>query len=185
MTSVRSRSLCSNGPSQYFLFLFLKCLLVSRLILFRLSPFIPFGTCNHYNLAVSFHLILFSILRRATAYTSSIRNNLDSLWLTSNLSKTHVTVRFCIPNCPKRIPPCHTNMVGSTSLTDFKKAYDSVRKKCCRTVSDIGMKPVRQINKTCNKVRLNNFWSVSYSKLSESRRCFITIIFQLCFRICN
>jgi hypothetical protein len=40
-------------PFRYSLFLFLKCLLVSRLILivFRLSPFISLGSCNHYSLA--------------------------------------------------------------------------------------------------------------------------------------
>jgi hypothetical protein len=36
---------------RYSLFLFLKCLLVSRLILFRLSPFILLGFYNHCNLA--------------------------------------------------------------------------------------------------------------------------------------
>jgi hypothetical protein len=36
---------------RYSLFLFLKFLLVSRLILFRLSPFISLGSCNHCYLA--------------------------------------------------------------------------------------------------------------------------------------
>jgi hypothetical protein len=34
---------------RYFLILFLKCLLASRLTLFRLSPFISLGSCNYCN----------------------------------------------------------------------------------------------------------------------------------------
>jgi hypothetical protein len=40
-----------NFVFQIFLFLFLKCLLASHLTLFRLSPFISLGSCNHCYLA--------------------------------------------------------------------------------------------------------------------------------------
>jgi hypothetical protein len=55
---------------RYSLFLFLKCLLVAHLILFRLFPFISLGSC-----------ILWSnnILHRTMAHAFSVHNNLDSL----------------------------------------------------------------------------------------------------------
>jgi hypothetical protein len=49
--------------------------------LFRLSPFISLGSCNHCNLACFFDLIILSIFHRTVAYVSSIDHNLDSLWL--------------------------------------------------------------------------------------------------------
>jgi len=30
-----------------------------------------------------------------------------------------------------------------------------------------------------------NIWCISYWQWSETRRCFITIVSQLCFRICH
>jgi hypothetical protein len=65
---------------RYSLYMFLKCLLVSRLIWFRLSPFISLGSSNHLNLVRFFDLTILSILHRTLIYSSSVHNNLDSLW---------------------------------------------------------------------------------------------------------
>jgi hypothetical protein len=62
---------------RYSRLLFLKYLLVSRFIYFRLSAFISLGYCNHCNLG-SFDQIILSIPRRTMAYASSIHNNLET-----------------------------------------------------------------------------------------------------------
>jgi hypothetical protein len=64
-----------------FLRVFLKCLLVSSLLLYRSSPFISLGSYNHCNSACSFDLIISSILRRTTVYACSIHSNLYSIRL--------------------------------------------------------------------------------------------------------
>jgi hypothetical protein len=66
---------------RYSLFLLLKCLLASHLMIFRLSPFISLGSYNHCNFPVSFYLTILGVLRGTIDYASSIRSNLDFLWL--------------------------------------------------------------------------------------------------------
>jgi hypothetical protein len=57
------------------------CLPHSCLTLFRLSLFILLGSCNQCSLAVSFDLIILSILRWTIAYASSIHNSLEYFWM--------------------------------------------------------------------------------------------------------
>jgi hypothetical protein len=64
---------------RYSLFLFLNCLRVSRLLLFRLSQFLSLGSCNYAVWLVSFGLNILSIAHRTVAYASSIHYNLDYL----------------------------------------------------------------------------------------------------------
>jgi hypothetical protein len=64
---------------QIFHLLFLKFLLASCFILFKLSPFISLGFDNHCNFLCFLWPNNFSILRRTIAYTSSIHNNLGYL----------------------------------------------------------------------------------------------------------
>jgi hypothetical protein len=66
---------------RYSRVLLLKCLLPSRLILCRLTHLFRLDPVTAAIWLVSFDLIILSILRRTTAYSSSIHNNLDSLWL--------------------------------------------------------------------------------------------------------
>jgi hypothetical protein len=66
---------------RYSLFLFLKYLLVSRLTLFRLSPFISLGSCNHCNLASFLWCNNFEHPSSNHSLCFSIRNTLDSLRL--------------------------------------------------------------------------------------------------------
>jgi len=41
------------------------------------------------------------------------------------------------------------------------------------------------LNEICFKVRIGkkSVWCISYSEWSETRRCFITIAFQFCFKL--
>jgi hypothetical protein len=54
----------------YSFFSFQKCLMVSRLTLFRLSPLILTGYCSPWNLACFFDLIILSFLLRTMGYAS-------------------------------------------------------------------------------------------------------------------
>jgi len=67
--------------SQIFLFLFLKCLLASRLTLFRLLHYLCLDPAFTEFWPVSFDLNNLNILQKITVYAASIRADPDSLWL--------------------------------------------------------------------------------------------------------
>jgi hypothetical protein len=76
---------------------------------------------------------------------------------------------------------------------DFEKAYDSVRRGVLYNIlTEFGIpaKLVRLIKmclkETYCKVCIGkHVWCISYLEWSETRRCFIAVAFQLCFRICH
>jgi hypothetical protein len=78
----RSRYSDITFAFQIFPFLFLKCLLPSRLTLFRSPPFIWLGYCNHYNLVGFLWSTVLNILCRTMVYVASSQKYvMNSLWV--------------------------------------------------------------------------------------------------------
>jgi hypothetical protein len=85
------------------------------------------------------------------------------------------------------------NETAHQLFTEFKKSYDSVRRKLLYSILiEFGiLKKLERfikifLNETCSNVhRGKQLFNVSYSEWSKSRRCFIAITVQYCFRIHN
>jgi hypothetical protein len=76
---------------------------------------------------------------------------------------------------------------------NFKKAYDSVWRKVVYTIPvrlGISVKLVRPIriylNETYSRVRVSEHFTDTFAIMNslKKRRCFIAIVFQLCFKVC-
>jgi hypothetical protein len=79
---------------------------------------------------------------------------------------------------------------SSASVIDFKKACESVR----REVFSLGCYSHETVKANKNMSEWNLYqspsmqafvWHVFYKEWFETRRCFIVIAFQLCFRVCH